>query len=83
MSDKAGKRSRQALTLTHRPSQTMEATTANHTEYEITANGVSYGVYEAADEEEALDAMLKDAGYGSRNAIPEHIDPSDFEVREA
>ncbi len=40
------------------------------TRYEITANAIC-SVYEAASEQEAITAFLKDAGYGSVEAAAE------------
>lgn len=56
--------------------------TTTKSTYRITANGHDYGTYEGADEDEALDAMIQDAGYESRKDLPEHIDPDGFEVTE-
>ena len=33
--------------------------------YTVSANGIEFGQYEAANEEEALDACARDAGYAS------------------
>jgi hypothetical protein len=43
-------------------------------------SGVEMGVYEGATEAEALDAMAKDAGYDSFDAIPDEINGDGLRV---
>jgi len=49
--------------------------TDSKTAYTITANGTDMGVYWGADEEDALDAYARDAGYDDYDALAgEHGD---------
>ena len=42
--------------------------------HEITINGTFMGIYEGKDKNEALDAMARDAGYASYEAITSAYD---------
>lgn len=49
----------------------------NH--YEVSANGVTFGVYAAATEQEARDACAKDAGYDSESDMVKRLErPSEL-----
>jgi hypothetical protein len=47
----------------------MQSRRMTMTTYRITVNGSDYGIYEGNDEDEALDAMAADAGYGGFSAM--------------
>jgi len=50
-------------------------------QFKITSNGLSYGLFEAETKRGALDALFADAGYSSREELPDHIDPNAFTVQ--
>ncbi len=47
--------------------------------YEVTANGVLFGVYQASSEQEARDECAKDAGYESESDMVKRLErPSEL-----
>jgi hypothetical protein len=45
-----------------------------------TASGVEFGIYEGANESEALDAMARDAGYKDHTDVEEQFGQKDGEI---